>query len=767
MKMLNLCGKTVISVAVLVACGMAYAAQNGRGGGKMSAALSPRMPTMPTTSITTLGNPAVTTVGTPVGADNTGINVQPVPVKPDNPDNPDHPNNPDHPDNPQPQPSNCPDGKVENSTYTIAMCMEDITQCVNNGALQGGINDLFDENVRNSIMTGMRLCQTEIDKCVREVRVDCRNVYNDPNDVWLDFNSRVVQPEYYNFVLRKTGLTPNQAENTCLLLDRNTYGESFAAVSLNDEVNTEYNQRVGAYNKAEDNSLSKARPQGAKVNTDAQYDGKRGHYARWDAKNAECLIRVAAYNKDELITSKWWFGGNEDVKAEVWKNAGTSFTCSKDLFDFSLMNKTKNAAVVAVPGGAILGASIGAAAGAGAYNKKQQAKDDFLEGTYYANRCEDDGYRKALAKDIDKLNIATVLQSYLCKKVDVEGQTDNDKKVKCSGGNVTVDVNNLSVEACKEIHGLYEKAKLYEAAIEKCRNMVTVENRNKVVGRICVEGHYDCYYGDKTNNITTAAEMKLKEQGRIPIEKWYTEYQAFCSFKPLLLLSALGENSPLCKGDDVCVAEQVIVNELAQLNGYLGQISAINKDMAKLEKQLKQYDNLNKGKEVGKGAAIGAVTGAGAGGLATAITAFVEKSNIACKVGDGLNTVALGKSHTIDTLRNFYVKWNLNLPDVIAPTSVVTDRASWQQACSQFESSMSDCPNVQINIRRSNGTYQLVNGACKTSGSKCVGREGLMQVYYPQTLPVIPAVVTPINPVQPTPVTPAVVSNTSNTATNR
>ena len=753
MKMLNLCGKTVISVAVLVACGMACAAQNGRGS-KMSAAVSARMPTMPTTGLTTIGNPAVTTVETPVGAGD-GINIKPTPVNPDKPDNP------DNPDTPTPQPSNCPDGGVANSSYTISMCMDDITQCVNNGALQGGLNDLFDENVRNSIMTGMRLCQTEIDRCVREVREDCRNVYNDSSDVWLDFNSRVIQPEYYNFVLRKTGLTPNQAENTCLLLDRNTYGESFASVSLSDEVNTEYNKRVGAYNKAEDNSLSKARPQGAKVNTDAQYDGNRGHYARWDAKNAECLIRVAAYNKDELITSKWWFGGSEDVKAEVWKNAGTSFTCNKDLFDFSLMNQTKNAAVVAVPGGALLGGVIGAGAGAGAYKKKAQAAKDLKDG-YYADKCLDDEYRKKLGALVADNYKRQVLEEYLCQKVDVNS---DKKEVECKQQISIKNPNDLSIDECQKIHGLYEKLELYKEHLYNCQNMVKPEYRSKIIGNICVEGYFDCK--DNNNQFKSAQEMKtlLSNSDNIPVYAWYVTYINNCSFVPLLLSSASDKNYPLCDGHDVCVSDTVIQNQISKLESVLDAIKpAIDSNILK---QIKENEKLSKGKEVGKGLAIGATTGAAAGGLATAITAWIEKNNITCKVGDGLNAIALGKSHTIDTLRNFYVKWNLNLPDVIAPTSVVTDRASWQQACSQFESSMSDCPNVQINIRRPNGTYILVNGACKTSGSKCVAKEGLMQVYYPQTLQVIPAVVTPMVPGQPTPVTPAVVSNTSNTATNR
>ena len=85
-----------------------------------------------------------------------------------------------------------------------------------------------------------------------------------------------------------------------------------------------------------------------------------------------------------------------------------------------------------------------------------------------------------------------------------------------------------------------------------------------------------------------------------------------------------------------------------------------------------------------------------------------------------MNSVALGKSHTIDSLKDFYVKWNLHLPDTIAPTSVVTDRASWEQACSQFNSKLMDCPRVQVNLKDTAGKYTLVPYACKVSGSICI-----------------------------------------------
>ncbi|MBR5354929.1 MAG: hypothetical protein IK122_02285, partial [Alphaproteobacteria bacterium] len=132
------------------------------------------------------------------------------------------------------------------------------------------------------------------------------------------------------------------------------------------------------------------------------------------------------------------------------------------------------------------------------------------------------------------------------------------------------------------------------------------------------------------------------------------------------------------------------------------------------------------GKEIGKGLAIGAVSGAAAGGIATAITAWVERGNISCKVGDGLNSVSFGKSHTIDSLKDFYVKWNLRLPDAVSPTSAVIDRASWEQACSQFNNKLMDCAKVQINLKDAKGKYTLIPAACRLSGNRCVINDVVM-----------------------------------------
>ena len=669
MKILNLCGKTMVSVAVIAAFCDANAAPSGR-----ASMMPDRMPTSPVVSTTVVGNPAVTTMTQPIVP---GPSVIPTPGPTPTPD-------------PTPDPDHdpvCPDGGVENSDYTVTMCMDDILQCIDSGALYGGLHGMFNEDVRNSIMNGMKLCQGAIDKCIKDVRVDCRKVYNVSTDVWLDFNSRVVQPEYYNFVLRQTGLTPNQAENTCLLLDRNTYGSSFAAVSDANAVNTEYNQKVGAYNESLNGTLSKDNPQGVAVNT-VGYDGNRGHYARWDATKGECLVRVAAYNKDKLITNSWLFGAvGNDNPAEVWEKAGSTFTCSKDLFDMdSLLNDTRTAAVLAVPGGAVLGGAIGAAAGANAYENK-------------ANACKDSKYVEKMGNYIKNyMKSGAVFNDYI--------------------DDTNFDFDNFGEYECEKINDLYSKVEMYEHAIQYCNDHLEEVEREKVLLLIESEGVLQCDKDTVEDFLRTNkyAKDKLEEleqsaDGRFKLVEKVKLYLNTCSFKTLdKILSAGGDDSPLCNKGKECVDDKTINKELARLKSLFRE----------LEKGVDMRINANKGAEIGKGVGIGVATGAAAGGLATAITALVEKSNITCKVGDGLNSVALGKAYTIDSLKDFYVKWNLHLPDTVSPTSAVIDRASWEQACKQFNSRIQDCSKVQINLKDAKGKYTLVPSACKVSGSVCL-----------------------------------------------
>lgn len=702
MQVFNLFGKAMVSMAVIMMFGNVNAAETGGGRGSMMPTTNvSRMPTVPVVgTMSVVGNPAVTVTTTPTAPAQQTVVVTPTPTPTPEP-------KPGETKPVEPKPvAECEDGGVKKSKYTVSACMDDLKSCVNNGALQGGINDLFNEDVRNSIFAGMRLCQSTVDKCVASVRLNCRNVYNDSNDVWLDFNSRVVQPEYYNFVLRRTGLSPNQAENTCLLLDRNTYGASFTSVSDLDVVKAEYQKKVGAYNGADGRNISKNNPLGAEVNT-IGYDGKRGHYARWDAANAECLVRVGAYNKDTAIKNSWLFGavGNDNV-AEVWKPVGSTFTCNKDLFGFSLFNDTKTAAVVGITGGAVVGAGVGAGIGAGMYNS-QQAKAK-------AGKCSDEKYRTALAVEIHNKHQNTILYDYVCK-VEQSG-----KETVCTRLLSNDDFRKgMTEDVCRNIENLYSVKNAYNVQIERCE---TDEKFKKLTGKIAKGTNFDNFdVGDgikvkgkyyPADNGGDSCVVSPQNEGDEAAVEFVKSYTSNCLFKPI----KTGVNVACNDTEHGCMPLHKIKQDLNTLSSALGQIKSVVDP--KVTDGAKKSGS-SKGAMIGKGAAIGAATGVGVGGIATAITAFVERSNINCRVGDGLNSVAFGKSHTIDTLKDFYVKWNLQLPDTVTPTSVVTDVASWEQACAQFNNKLYDCPNVQINYRK-DGKNELIAGACKISGSVCV-----------------------------------------------
>ena len=632
-------------VSVMVAANAAPASRVATG--RMGAQIA-RMPGMPVLPVNAIGN-------TTVDTDNQSGSV--VPTQPDNPqpDNP-QPDNP-QPDNPKPE---CPDGGVRNSEYGVTDCMNEILSCVNNGALPGGLNDLFNEDLRNAIVNGMGLCSVQVDKCMVSVRRDCKPVYRSMADVWVDFNSRKVQPEYYNFVLRKTGLTPNQAENTCRLLDKNTYGPSFAAVANDGRTTAEYNNQIGAYNGQMGNVLIKSNPQGVAVNDgNPGVDGARGHYARWDATTATCLIRVAAYNKDKQIKNSWLFGalGNDEA-AEVWKPAGETFSCNKDLFGFSLMNDTQTAAVVGVGGGTLLGAGIGAMAGHG-----KRAFD-----------CNNEKHRKMLMEQIRKSGNIRSFNEYL------------------AGEPIPMNADIVPLQACTDIMGLYDGYAEFEEEI-----VATVTTEINCKGYTSLD---DCFRA-----LPIAAPC---------VGLGFTTVDECVN----LIKDNKVDEVVASAGQSDVSGQQISMAEIKSLFGNA-------KDKNTIAYLIENGEKSNMARSIGTGAAIGA----GTGGVATAITAFVERNNINCRVGDGLNTVAFGKSHSIDTLKDFYVKWNLHLPDTVMPTSSAVDCKSWKLACAQY-TDLEQCKSVALNYKPDvNGTITLVRSACAVSGSVCIENAAVAQSY--------------------------------------
>lgn len=643
----NLFGKSFVALGALMVVCAAYAA--GRDGGESSArgmqmgtlgAGAPaagregrdvrnievvRMPAMPQLPINSVGN-----LSPNVGQKPTVPSVPNVPVVPDTPNEPDVPETPDEPEVPDtPVEPECPDGGVKNSEYTVNMCMNDIRTCVNNGGLTNGLADLYNANMMASVINGVGVCVNQVEKCVREVRRDCKNVYNSNSEVWIDFESRVVQPEYYNFVLRKTGLTPYQAQMTCEMLDKVAYGPSFSAVDGGQNVTGEYAQNVGAFNDQMDGTLEKI---GTLDNLEpGRVDELRGHYARWDAMTAECLVRVAAYHKDELITNRW-LGLGDDSSAEAWVPAGETFTCGKDLFGFALRNQTKAAAVLAPTAGALVGGAIGAGVGA-TTSKEMDCSEGSKQWKEAKKLIDDSGYSAEKGYMYDA-----------CKKL-----YSTATEVTCACFNrMYKDVIVLTSGEC---------------SINETKNVKNISFDN---GELFVDGK-------KVQNITN--------------------------------ISCSGEAQPLRNSDYI----QNIVKAGTRIQNIMNEVKH--------------------GANIGKGVGIGAGAGAGVGGLVTAITALVEGKNISCRVGDGLATVELNKSDKVNTLKEFYVKWGLNLPEAIRPNEVVTDCLSWQAACAGIND-YSQCKAAQINYQPDGApNITQVRAACTVSGNACIHNPPVAKSY--------------------------------------
>ncbi len=621
----------------------------------------------------------------------------------------------------------CPDGGERNSTYTIDDCMRDVLVCVNNGALPNGLNDMFNTDLRASIINGMGLCYNQVDKCITDVRRNCERVYGSRADVWIDFNSRKVQPEYYSFVLRKTGLTPVQAENTCLLLDKNVYGKSFAAVGDKDRVTGEYNQSIGAYNSQMDEGLTKDNPMGATVNQNGYVDAQRGHYARWDAATAECLIRVAAYNKDKQISNSWLFGAiGDDRPAEVWKVAGETFTCNKDLFGFSLMKDTATAALIGVGGGTVLGTGIGAAVGAGVANKN--AEDG--EG------CRNKAFRKEVLRTVKSSTNLVLLSRFLSKSI-TDSTADIDEKI-CSeilGLSDKYEAYNVMVEACEKANRMGEVSQTMIASIS-CPESKTLKqcveemvrksgkfDEGEVAGRAAALTN--CLLTSDMENgqyIINASGELCKEASEVLAKMGIgVTPLGNCSFKNIDLVSLDAEREDiLCSSGTEC---KTMAETREDLNILANILPTIQLEAPKTE---------SRGATIGKGAAIGAAVGAGAGGLATAITALVEHDNINCRVGDGLGQVGLNKSYSIDGLKDLYVKWNLNLPDtqVVGGSTTVHDLASWTEACKRY-TDYSACRDAQFYYKNAAGALEWVYSACEfdIAGATCNPSATLIKSY--------------------------------------
>ncbi|MFQ6729716.1 MAG: hypothetical protein ACLRFK_01520 [Alphaproteobacteria bacterium] len=652
--------------------------------------------------------------------------------------------------------NDCPDGGVKDSAYTVDNCMRDVLACVNGGALPNGLNDMFNEDLRASIINGMGLCYTQVDKCLTDVRRNCKRVYGTRADVWIDFNSRKVQPEYYSFVLYNTGLTPTQAENTCKLLDTNAYGKSFAAVNSNGDVTGEYGQSITAYNGHNGN---KTNPLGANLNTNGQYDDKRGHYARWDAAKAQCLVRVAAYNKDKLITNEWLFGAiGDEQPAEVWKVAGETFTCNKDLFGFSLMKDTATVALVGVGGGAVTGAAVGASVGAGIADKKMSS-------------CKDKKYRDALLVKIkNSKGKMDILENFLNY-----GKTSSNGQAATTFNQTTTE---LTEDICNQLIQLPDIYAEYDAEVTKCEKAEGViaspnfEIRCQITSTYTVNKCVEDKLKDKKDDLKKVADkigVVVEEDDIVATlanhvvlcmdkdaAKSTDELTVYtlkkdcdvgltiltiaghgsinlgnCVFKGLDLSKLSLDRNIACDQDNLCRPYTKIREELDSLKSVLDVI------------ELRPAEA--RATTIGKATGIGTAIGVGAGGLATAITALVESDNINCRVGDDLGRVGFNKSYSIDSLKDMYVKWKLNLPDaqVMGASSAVNDYTTWTDACKEYSTNETLCKDAQFYYKNASGVLEWVYSACtwdtQTNGStSCKPNETLIKTYGVPTVPSFP-----------------------------
>lgn len=640
MKIKTFLIKSLVCFNVCAIVCAANAAENGRGRVSMMPSVqtgvsdvnTSRMPVIPVVSMNTIGNPAVGTVVEPVDVDD-GIVVP----------------------KPTPKPE-CPDGGVKNTPYTIALCMNELQVCVNTGAVEGGLHGLFNDDYFVRVLNGgLRICQNVVDKCL-EIRKDCKNVYKTNRSVWADFRSRILQPEYYNFVLYKTGLTPNQAKKACV--------------------------RLGA---------------------------------RWDAVNAECHVQVVAYNKTKPISNEWLFGVAGDGRdAMTWLRTGTSFTCNKSLFGFSLLNDTATTAAVSA-GGVVLGAATG-----GIIAKSKQNK---IKRQQYKDICSNKDFRKRFGAKIAQTHNDLILKTYFAD-VKVNDNTHdvdwNETKMIMQD----VDFYNLSEDQCDAILALHSKAKLYYNTIEHCEqiqaNMTILGIVKDQLSKPGVEYSYLTYTTSGTGKVTELiyGDVICSVSGNVSItEEDVNNFNRMCLYKPLQVgLMMPNDNNVLCDSTGGCLDATQIKLELKRLESLLSEIDTLLDTSAP---------------SVGKGMLIGGGIAAAAGGIATAIVAGIESNNIKCVVGNNWGSTSLGKSYSIDSLKDLYVKHGFQFPDSVISTTVVTNQQTWEYACAEFAGNVEDCPNVQIVYSHSGGR-EVVSSACQNSGNICVVNEDVAQTHLPQ-----------------------------------
>ena len=249
-----------------------------------------------------------------------------------------------------------------------------------------------------------------------------------------------------------------------------------------------------------------------------------------------------------MITNNWLFGAvGNDNPAEVWEKAGSTFTCSKELFDFnSLLNDTKTAAVIAVPGGAVLGTAIGAAAGAGAYKKKHDA---YLE----SDPCADENYVKELGAKIYDSGQGATLKSFAYKNVTFkDGEYKGDPIF-----DEDANFNTMTEAQCRDLHALDEKVGLYESLINEClANSKNVEIADAMRASIADNSHRTML---KTSTLTNSngsisvTEIINCNKPQNVTQEDLPVFDSQCKFVPL----RSNETGVLCTKDKECIVTNI------------------------------------------------------------------------------------------------------------------------------------------------------------------------------------------------------------------
>lgn len=696
-------------------------------------------------------------------------------------------------------------------------CMAKLKSCIS-GAFPDGIADLYDPKIREAVFYGQEIervaiCQTTIDSCRINVKYPNGKLYfaND-SDIWAEFTKRIIQPAYYSLVMGTTGMTPEQAENTCLLLDRNTYGKSYARTTGDaDNPDGEYGKTINPFNN-KGNQSDKENTRGVKVNN----TDNRGYYARWDAKNGQCLVRVGAYRKDNLIYDNWGLSGGSDGSksgigtkkaAEIWVKTGDSFTCSQDAFEFALKNATKTVALWGGIGGTVVGTVTGIGIGATKDKDKSVTLEDI--------NCSKKNDREILADSLEKLpessntfaknrlevnnfSSLTEAQCNQIKNLKSESWSESDWDGKsllnqCKSANFTFgssaattptvkqDNINVSHEQCSGnscnrtgnphtfiidniTSGCREQVhSVVGPILEKCDKKDNQKkptysgfgsdssSETKLVYKYSILGTNDC----TGNKIKSAVEEKAKavecqittSQQSQATEVVESQKNSFCE---KVIRSLLNKGVTGCTRDDAlnecsikdntgdyywaydnfyektCLYKQDGESKSDQDSRIFcvdktGTKSVSDSDKLKefqedLAADLETKTNKDKAANIGKGAAIGAASGIALAGIATGITAAVESKQINCRVGDDLERIAFKKSYTIPSLRDFYVKWALNLTPVDGPidSKNVQTYAEWMSDCSL--ATQDECESKSVVVLSGN----TIQNACTWTGSKCV-----------------------------------------------